>query len=200
MPHAVTRSISAAGGNREYYEALIESPVHLVPMDFGRFGGPAARDIARLCRDEGIEIVNAQSSQDRYAVLQAKFIYRIRAKIVFTRRQMPDSSRLSGLLTTVGADCVIAVSGAVAEALAGRWVSRKKIEVVYNGTPREKYEGLDPRKTASIRARLDIPEGSLVIGCIARKKRQDILLAALPWLPPEAENTHCRPGTATGVG
>ncbi len=168
------------------WDDLSGSKVHLVPMEFGRMGGPAARQIDSLCREHGIQIVNAQSSQDRYAALRAKLIHRSPFKLVFTRRQMPDSSRLSGLLATLGADRVIAVSRAVGEALARRWVARRLIEVVYNGTPREKYEGLDPRGTARLRERLDIPEGATVIGCIARKKRQDILIQALPWLPPEA--------------
>lgn len=168
------------------WDDLCAAKVHLVPMEFGRFGGPAARQIDSLCRENGIQIINAQSSQDRYAALWARLVYRTPARIVFTRRQMPDSSRLSGLLATLGADRVIAVSGAVAEALAARWVKRSMIEVVYNGTPKEKYEGLDPRDTVRLRERLEIQEGATVIGCIARKKRQDILLEALPYLPSEA--------------
>ena len=168
------------------YRTLESSAVKCVPMSFDRFGGAASRQIAELVAKEGIRIVNAQSSQDRYAAMRARFFHGMQAKVVFTRRQMPDSSRLSGLLASLGAHRIIAVSRAVADALAERWVARSKLEVVYNGTPREKYEHVDPADTARLRQELDIPEGRAVIGCIARRKRQDILLRALPYLPEDA--------------
>ena len=168
------------------FRTLQGSAVKCVSMSFGRFGGEASRQIAELVEKEGIQIVNAQSSQDRYAAMRARFFHGMKAKVVFTRRQMPNSSRLSGLLASLGAHRIIAVSRAVADALAARWVTRSKLEVVYNGTPREKYEGVDPSDTEKLRQELGIPEGTTVIGCIARRKRQDILLRALPYLPEDA--------------
>jgi len=168
------------------YRSLLSSNVTVVPMNFSRFGGAVSARIADLCREQNIQIVNAQSSQDRYAALDARFFRGVASKIVFTRRQMPDSSRLSGLLSTVGAHRIIAVSAAVADALSRRWVDRSKIEVIYNGIPAEKYNNIDEDEVQKLRSRLRIPEGTTVIGCIARKKLQDILLKACPFLPPEA--------------
>ncbi|RLB12109.1 MAG: hypothetical protein DRG82_17435, partial [Deltaproteobacteria bacterium] len=168
------------------YKALKGGPVKVVPMRFARFGGEAVEKIAHLCREEQIQIVNAHSSQDRYAALKAKLLHGLKAKVVFTRRQMPDSSRLSGLLSTLGADRVIAVSNAVAEALIRRWVSASKIEVIYNGTPPEKYKAVEQGQVEASRKKLHLEPGIPVIGCIARKKRQDVLLEACPYLRSDA--------------
>lgn len=180
------RVFFACSERSRVYGVLRESPVKVVPMCFSRFGWTAARDIARLCREEEIQIVNPQSSQDRYSVMWAKFLFGMRAKIVFTRRQMPDSSRLSCLLSNLGADRTIAVSSAVAQALEKRWTAGSKIVVIYNGTPAEKYETVEQAEVEELRKELDLEPETVVIGCIARKKRQDVLLAATPYLPQEA--------------
>jgi glycosyltransferase involved in cell wall biosynthesis len=165
---------------------LEHGPVHVTPMEFSRFGGPAAKQITELCRKEGIDIVNAQSSQDRYAALRARLFGRIGARVVFTRRQMPSSSRLSCVLNNIGAHRVIAVSGAVAEALSECGISRRKITVIHNGTPPEKYAGIAEGDVRRWREELGIRPGETVIGCIARRKRQDLLIEATRWLPGDA--------------
>ncbi|MBW2093066.1 MAG: glycosyltransferase family 4 protein, partial [Deltaproteobacteria bacterium] len=168
------------------YRSLLNSNVTVVHMSFSRFGGTAPGQMVILCREQNIQIINAQSSQDRYAVLRARFFHGVKSKVVFTRRQMPNSSRLSGLLSTVGAHRIIAVSSAVADALSRRWIDRSKIEVIYNGIPAGKCNNIDEDEVQKLRSRLRIPEGATVIGCIARKKLQDVLIRACPFLPPEA--------------
>ena len=166
------------------YRSLLESSVKVVPMSFSRFGGAATARIADLCRDQEIQIINAQSSQDRYAALRARFIHGVNSKIVFTRRQMPESSRLSCMLANTGAHRIIAVSTAVAEALSRRGIDRRKIEVIHNGIPAVQRDEVDDSEVSMLRRRLWIPEGAQAIGCIARKKYQEVLIRACPYLPP----------------
>jgi len=180
------RVFFGCGERSRIYSILRQSAVKVVPICFSRFGWAAARDIGRLCRQEAIQIVNPQSSQDRYSVMLARFFFGMRAKVVFTRRQMPDSSRLSCLLANLAADRIIAVSGAVAQALKKRWTAGSKITVIHNGTPAEKYESVEQAEVESLRRELNFEPGAVVIGCIARKKRQDVLLEATPYLPAEA--------------
>ncbi|MCP4547439.1 MAG: glycosyltransferase family 4 protein [bacterium] len=176
------------------HRELRDSDVKLAPMRFGRYGGPAVPEIVRLCREENIDIINAQSSKDRYAAMRARFLHGVTARVVFTRRQMPSSSRLSGLIASLGAHRIIAVSRAVADGLAARWVRRSLLEVVHNGTPAEKYEGITDTEVTALRERLGIEPGAVVIGCLARRKRQDVLLRACPLLPAEATILIVGPG------
>jgi L-malate glycosyltransferase len=176
------------------YGALKGGEVRLASMEFTRFGGPASGEITRLCSERGIQIVNAQSSQDRYAVMRARLSGGLKAKVVFTRRQMPSSSWLSCKLNGLFAHRVIAVSAGVADALCKCGVPRSKLEVVYNGTPPEKYDKLFESDTEAWRRELGIEPGTVVIGCIARKKRQDLLIEATRWLPPEAVILIAGPG------
>ena len=167
------------------YSQLQDSQVRSVPMEFSRWGGKATGEIVKLCRAENIDLINSHSSQDRYAAIRARYFHGVKAKIVFTRHQPPNSSRLSCLLGSVATHKVIAVSRAVADGLAERWLSRSKLVVVYNGLPPEKLVAADESEVKKLRDRLGIPEGTPVVGCIARKKNQEVLLKACQFLPPE---------------
>lgn len=167
------------------FSQLQGSQVRTVQMEFSRWGGKATREIVKLCRAENIDIINSHSSQDRYATVRARYFHGVKAKIVFTRHQPPNSSRLSCLLSSIATHKVIAVSRVVADGLAQRWLSRAKIVVIYNGLPPEKMVCADHAEVGKLRDRLGIPEGTPVIGCIARRKNQEVLIKACQFLPPE---------------
>lgn len=90
-------------------------------------------------------------------------------------------------------------SQACAKVLRSLGVSRKRLEVVYNGIPAERVTpALEP---AAMRERLGIPPGVPVLGTVAGDKPVkgvDVLLAAFAALPPEFAAAHlvcvgCRP-------
>ncbi|MBD3391198.1 MAG: glycosyltransferase [Chitinivibrionales bacterium] len=170
------------------WKELEESAVERVPMRFrGKFDSAAMRAIRDVVRTRNIDIINAQSSLDRYNAIFARWRYRLAARLVHTRRQMPriDVPLLQAPLYYLGADRIVAVSSAVKRALVRRGIPHKHITVIHNGTPPEKYDGLDPAEADRLRARYGITPGDRVIGCVSRRKRQEQILQALRMLDPD---------------
>ena len=67
--------------------------VHPLSFRTGRFPSlKAAREVARIVRTCDIDIMNAQSSPDRYVSILARWFYRLDVSVVHTRRQTPLSS------------------------------------------------------------------------------------------------------------
>lgn len=169
------------------WQLLAGSGVQCVPVHYRSSRDlNAARTIARLIKDEAIELACPQSTRDRYALLWARLLMGVRIPVVHVRRQMPESlgGWLQRLLIWLAADRVVAVSQGVARALVAKGVPQRKVVVIPNGTPAEKYAGLDPQSTAELRLRYELPEGTPVVGCVSRRKQQHQLLQALPLLAP----------------
>jgi glycosyltransferase involved in cell wall biosynthesis len=148
-------------------------------LDFKSLG-----QIRDLVAENQISIVNAQDSADRYLTMWAKLLYRMPARVVHTRRQIPSSSggRPQACLYYRGTDRIIAVSAAVKEALCRQGIPADHVEVIYNGTPKEKYVIKDEEEVVRLKRQYGITSDEVVIGCVARKsrrKRQDQLLRAL---------------------
>lgn len=57
------------------------------------------------------------------------------------------------------------------------------LHVIYNGTPVDQYH-IDDSVVQKLRSQLSIGPNDTVVGCVARMKRQDQLIAALPYLDP----------------
>ena len=128
-----------------------------------------------------IQIINAQSSKDRYTSILAKWLYRLPVKLFLTRRQIPKSTGffLQNWFYTKGTDKIICVSAAVADAMAKLGIPRNHLLVIYNGTPKEKYHSFDPGAAQTLRAKYNIPPQMKVIGCVSRRKKQEVLLKAI---------------------
>jgi glycosyltransferase involved in cell wall biosynthesis len=168
------------------YQLLADSQVKRVAMRFkGKMDLPNAKAIASLVKAEQIQIINAQSSWDRYTSIWAKWLYVPQVKVVHTRRQRPLSSGgwLQNLIYNKGADGFVAVSHSVATQLKALGLKEEKIKVIFNGTPAEKYTGLSQSVSDALGAGLQLSRDVFTIGCISRKKQQEQLLAALVLLP-----------------
>lgn len=164
------------------FEMLGHSGVTRIPMIFkDKLDLANAREIARWVKEEKIDIINAQSSYDRYTSIWAKWLYACGAKVVHTRRQKPMSSGgfLQNQLYNKGADAIVAVSGGVAEALQQLGIQAEKISVIKNGTPVDKYASIDKALSKSWREQLHLEADRFTIGCVARRKNQEDLLQAL---------------------
>lgn len=164
------------------YQMLEGSKVKLIAMTFsGKLDFQNMQQIKSAVEKYQIQLINAQSSWDRYSSIFAKWRYKLPVKIIHTRRQRPLSMGgfLQNFLYNRGADGFVAVSNGVAEGLQKMGLASHKIKVINNGTPVEKYQHLDPAHTEKLRQKFEIKENDYVIGCVSRRKQQEQILQAL---------------------
>jgi len=160
-----------------------EAGVGFAPLPF-RHVGAAARRIAELVAAGGVDVVNAHSSRDRAACRRLRLTGRLRPALVMTRRGMPMSTPVSAVLSGLAADRIIAVSSAVARALARRGTPPWRIAVVPNAVDLARVDRpvSGAEREAAGRA-IGAEAGRPVIGVVARRKDQDVLVRALRHVP-----------------
>ncbi len=162
-----------------------DAGVRVAAMPFrGKFDRCTMHLIRDTVHEHRIQLINAQASRDRYLSIFAVRRYHLPVKLIHTRRQMPSSSggRLQARFYQWGTDRIVAVSTGVGQGLVRLGIDPAHIEIIHNGTPRDKYASIDQRVVAALRHRFGISANDTVIGCVARRskrKRQDELLRAL---------------------
>jgi glycosyltransferase involved in cell wall biosynthesis len=152
----------------------------VVRLDFRRLG-PLARTLAAIVLRERVDVINSHATRDRRALTWLRWRRRLAPAFVVTRRTMPLTSSLELVAVGLSADRTIAVSGAVARALARRRHPLDRIRVVPNGIDLARVDApVTASALASARAALgDIGERRVVV-VVSRRKDQDVLLRALP--------------------
>ncbi len=163
------------------YQLLKDSTAEAVAMTFrGRLDLDNMKQIRDIVLKEGIDVINAQSSLDRYTSGLSRWIFRLPVALIHTRRQMPKSTGLflQNWYYTASTSCIVAVSGGVKSALVSLGIPSDHIKVIKNGTPKSKYVLEDQALAVQIRERLGLPGRAVVIGCISRRKNQEQLLEA----------------------
>ncbi|MEQ9439516.1 MAG: glycosyltransferase family 4 protein [Cyclobacteriaceae bacterium] len=168
--------------NTLLWELLENTDVKRVHFNFSsKFHPASVKALASLVRNQQIQLINAQASRDRYSTILAKWWYKLPAKLVHTRRQLVKSMGWFGqsIFYEQGTDAIIAVSQGVKESIRGIGISADHVQVVYNGTPAEKYQNIHPEKVEALRQRYQINPDDIVIGCVARYKKQIQLFEAL---------------------
>ena len=121
------------------YRLLEGSEVVVYPMVFGgRFDTSNWKQIRAAVERYAVQVINPQSSIDRYTAAFAKWCYRIPVKVVHTRRQMPASSGgwLQALFYMRATEKIVAVSEGVKESLVAMGIRPSHIQVIHNGTTR----------------------------------------------------------------
>jgi len=164
------------------FQLLGASDITLIPMTFkSKFDLANIHQIYEAVINNHIDIINAQSSKDRYTAIFAKIKYGFRAKVVHTRRQISKSSGgvFQSAFYMAGTSKIIAVSNGVKKSLTTKGIRASHIEVIYNGTPKEKYNHLDSTLQSDLIQKFNISDDTFVIGCVSRKKNQHQLLHAL---------------------
>jgi len=172
----------ATPANTLMWRLLSDSPVQLTELSFAfKFHLPSVLRVKKIVQLHQIDIINAQSSKDRYSTILAKWWYKLPVKLIHTRRQLVKSLGMFGQSTFYerGTDSIVAVSEGVKQSVKSIGISEKHIKVIYNGTPSEKYQHIDSERVESLRRRYQIKSGEVVIGCVARYKKQAQLLQAL---------------------
>ena len=180
------RVVVAGKAGTLLFQLLQDTPVQLVDLPFrSKVDWQTVRKLRDVIMSNNIELVNAQSSYDRYLTIFARWYYRLNVKLVHTRRQRPQSigGWLQNNFYVRGTDKIVVISDELKKMFVERGFPFNHLHVIYNGTPRAQYE-VDTSVTQVLRDRLGIVPADTVIGCVARMKRQDQLLAALPHLDP----------------
>lgn len=169
------------------FRLLAASGVKLLPMTFhGKCDSVNTRQIRDAVTTYQIDVINAQSSYDRYTSILERWRYKLPVKVVHTRRQIPRSAGgwLQNLFYARGTDKIVAVSSEVKRALVRRGIPASHIAVIANGIPHEKYtRPSDPHIIDRLKQQYHIRPDEIVIGCVARRKKQEQLLQALQFLP-----------------
>ena len=176
------------------YELVEGSGVHRIAMTFkGKFDLNNWKQIRDCVKAYNIQIINAQSSYDRYTSIFAKWRYGLNCKIVHTRRQMPLSAggMVQKLIINKHTDGIVAVSEPVADAMIRLGADPDKIKVIHNGTPIEKYQQLDKSKTDALRSKFKIKPEDIVIGCVSRLKNQLQIIKALALIKTPVKMIFC---------
>ena len=167
------------------FQLLDSTKVNLIQMNFsGRFDLKNMREIKKAVKKYSIQLINAQSSYDRYTSVFAKWLFGLKVKIVHTRRQISRSmgGPLLNLIFVNGTDKIVAVSEGVKVSLAKTGIPEDHIEIIHNGTPREKYLHIDQELTKKLASEYHIIPDDFVIGCVSRLKNQEQILKALELL------------------
>lgn len=176
------------------WELVEGSKVHRIPMTFkGKFDLKNWKQIRDAVKEHNIQLINAQSSHDRYTSIFSNKLYALRIKIVHTRRQMPDSigGPIQRFLYNEWTDGIVAVSEQVKEALVKLGFKESGIKTIHNGTPTDKYKNIDLQKVEQLRGKFDISERDFVLGCVARIKNQIQILKALKLIEKPLKMIFC---------
>ena len=109
------------------YSMLQNTKVNLIEMTFkSKLDFQNMKHIREVVKKYKIEIINAQSSKDRYSSIFAKIFYKLPVKIVHTRRQTPKSSGIfiQNWFYNTFTDLIVAVSDEVKEELVKNGIKK----------------------------------------------------------------------------
>lgn len=162
---------------------LVEgSKVNRIPMTFkGKFDFNNWRQIRDAVKQHNIQLINAQSSRDRYTSIFANKRYGLGVKIVHTRRQMPLSigGPIQLFLYNKMTDGIVAVSHQVKDSMMKLGIKEEHLKVIHNGTPTAKYSHIDLSKVEELKRKFNIQPDDFVLGCVSRPKNQIQIIKAL---------------------
>jgi len=169
-------------------QLLLGAKLSHLPLSFHKkLDKRAIKAVADIVVQYNIELIDAQASKDRYTTILARWIYRLPVKLVQTRRQMALSAAVMSWFYQLGTDKIIAVSNGVKNSLTAMGISARHVEVIYNGTPIQKYQHIDHTLTEQLKQKFSIKPNDFVIGCVARKKEQAQLLKAIAGLTSQVK-------------
>ncbi len=138
------------------YQIVMKSPFDLT----------AARQLAKLCRDEGYDVIHAQYPRENYIALLARS-FGSGARVVFTAHltlEQPLSWRLLNRVMTPRDHSIVALCPEGAEALARNGVSRARTVTIFNGVD---ASAMPPRDRAPL-AEFGVGQDELVLTILAR--------------------------------
>jgi glycosyltransferase involved in cell wall biosynthesis len=126
-----------------------------------------AKQLARYCREEKIDVINAHHSGERYLAIFSRLLFRCPARIILTRHAVSGTVPFFGsLIYNLGADMNIAVSRIVMQSLKRDLTFRKIL--IYGGIDIEKVSGQNPERIAAVTREIrERSHGIPVVGMVA---------------------------------
>lgn len=167
------------------YSMLENTKVIRVPMTFrSRFDLTNMRQIRDAVKQYNIQIINAQSSWDRYTSIFAKLLFRLDVKLFHTRRQKPRDVGywLKRKFINHFTDKVIVISDGLKEIFIQEGFKPDEVQVIHNGMPLERYNQWSPERVKELKEKYHIKNGDIVVGCVSRYKRQEYIIEAMAML------------------
>lgn len=167
---------------RWIYQLAQQTAIKVVPMRMkSKYALASIREHRDVLKRYDIQLVNAQSSIDRYLPIFSKLLYGGNYKIVHTRRQRPASigGFLQNYLYNKKTDRIVAVSRGVKESLVKLGLNEKHISVIHNGLDVKKFEIISSEKQQLLKEKYNIQPEDRVIGCVSRFKDQIQIVQAL---------------------
>lgn len=168
------------------YRLLTDTAVVLIPMTFrSKWDSLAMQKIRDIVIQHHIQIINAQSSKDRYLSIFAKWRYRLPVAIVHTRRQKPESmgGYLQRQFYVHNTAKIVVISSELKKEMVRNGFPEHHLQVIMNGIDPQKFAVDIPKeKQEQLRQHLQLSPADTVILCVARRKNQEQLIAALPFL------------------
>ncbi len=158
-------------------------------MEFkGRLDFNNIEQIRVVVEKYNIQIINAQSSLDRYTTIFSKWKNRLNVKIYHTRRQPPKSiGGLQNYFYRWGTDKFIVISHELKRIFIEKGFPENHLHVIHNGIPAERYNQWSEGRVAELRHKFQLDPSQFIIGCVSRMKKQDQLIEAVKVLnDPEA--------------
>ena len=142
------------------------------------------RQIRDAVKKYNIQLINAQSSYDRYTTILANWLFKLGIAVVLTRRQPPHSigGWLQNTFYTRGSSGIVTVSQSLKNTFVEMGIAEKHLHVINNGIPQSFYNYADPEQTQQYKKQLGIKSEDVVVGCVCRTKKQAQLVKALPLL------------------
>lgn len=147
------------------------------------FSPKASKDLVKAIRDLSPDIVHTHSSlSGQLAAKKAGVKHRVMTKHCsdMPTRRMRLVARLASKIYWSGIERFIATDDSAAAALRAIGAPKKKIAVIYNGSP-DMAERIKPEVSSCLRKKLGIPESALVVGYFGRlepEKGPAVLLQA----------------------
>ncbi|MGK7389114.1 MAG: glycosyltransferase family 4 protein [Candidatus Cyclobacteriaceae bacterium M2_1C_046] len=163
------------------YSMLKGSKVKLIPMEFNsKFDTKNIKSIRDTVLKYDIQIINAQSSKDRYTSMLAKWFFGMNVKLVYTRRQNPRGmNRIKSFFTERGVDKMVVISNGLKQIFQKAGISESFMEVIHNGIPTKRYEQWSEEKVSYFRKQYNLSPNDIVIGSVSRMKKQDQIIKAV---------------------
>ncbi|GAA5025913.1 N-acetyl-alpha-D-glucosaminyl L-malate synthase [Marivirga lumbricoides] len=174
-----------------FLDSLVEnSAVHRIYMPFkGKLDKKTRTIITKIIDKKNIQVINAQSSNDRYVGPIINLFRKNKILVVQTRRQHPKqmlgaNKFFQNIFNNFFSDYLVTVSHELKKIFISRGIKAEKIKVIHNGTPTEQYIQ-NKRLSQQLKQNLGYTDDDVVIGCVARYKNQPQLVKALKYLPKE---------------
>ncbi len=173
----------AARPNSVLHELIANMPeVTFLPITIrSRFDRASIRLLKFWVNSYNLEVINGQSSKDRYITIFARMFYGVKARLFHTRRQYPMSvgGYLQRKFYVAGTDKIITISEELKQIFVKKGFPANHIHVIHNGIPAWRYQQWSEIEVNRLRNEHHIRPGEIVIGSVSRLKRQDQILRAM---------------------